>query len=150
MSQMDCAHLPVSFISLFFLHMYAVVGRLGSGDSCTDSIQCISVSRTKIRARAHTHAHAHTGCQSCSFSASHIILYKSYINVSSTAFFFSFFGREGYEPLSHTSPESHYTGQTYLHTPIDTLYNQLHKNQGGGAQRRQKVTRGSPLTSTRG
>lgn len=69
--------------------------------------------------RSHTHTHAHTGCQSCSFSASHIILYKSYINASSTAFFFW-----GGEPLSHTPPESHYTGQTYLHTPIDILYNQ--------------------------
>lgn len=36
--------------------------------------------------RTETDTRIHTVCQSCSFSASHNILYKSYINASSTAF----------------------------------------------------------------
>lgn len=98
---------PSCFVHLYiyFLHMYAVGGCLGRGDSCTNSIQCISLSRS------HKDTHAHTGCQSCSFSASHIILYKSYINAS-TAFFFFFGMNHSATPLRRViTPVKH----IYIH-----------------------------------
>lgn len=60
--------------------------------------------------RTETDTRIHTVCQSCSFSASHNILYKSYINASSTAFL------KWCTSPPHLSKETVHTSQTYLHS----------------------------------
>lgn len=106
--------LPAPFCSVICCSVWCSLG-----DSCKNVIQYTSLSFHRCsfwyihvtRTRMRTHTLCVSICLTLSLPpTTHSMLYKSYINASSTPFWHS-----------HTSSESHYTNQEYLHVTLTLL-----------------------------